>query len=87
MEKRKRLTHEDTQVSLDELFLKPCAPVQGRANEALQEERNKVEELNNAKVVLEKNATRLSSELKSVAEKSGRVREASLLHQLRCVVI
>lgn len=87
MEKRKRLTHKDTQVSLDEHFLKPCAPVQGRANEALQEEKNKVEELNSAKVVLEKNATRLSSELKGLAEKSGRVREASLIHQLRSVFI
>lgn len=87
MEKRKRRPRKDTQVSLDEHFLKPCAPVQGQANEALQKERNEVEELNNAKVVLEKHATKLSSELKGLAEKSVRVREAAVLRQLRVVLI
>lgn len=49
-----------------------CA-IQGQVKEALEKERSSVEELNNTKSVLEKNNSKLTSELKTLTEKSEKV--------------
>lgn len=50
-----------------------CLLAQGQIKEELEKERSKVEELNKAKAVLEKNNTKQISELKALTEKSEKV--------------
>lgn len=56
------------------LHIVSFAPLlQGQAKEELHKARSKVEELNNAKNDVEKNNSRLSSDLKTFREKSEKV--------------
>lgn len=50
-----------------------CSLTQDQAKAELEKERSKVEELNKARSVLEKNSTRLTSELKALTEKNEKV--------------
>lgn len=52
---------------------KLCFYTQDQVKEELEKKKRNVEELNNAKTVLEKNNRRLTSELKTVTEKSEKV--------------
>lgn len=54
-------------------YFKFCLLLQGLVKEELEKERTNVEELNKAKSVLEKNNTRLTSELKELTERSEKV--------------
>lgn len=60
------------------IYCNLCSLTQGQAKGELEKERSKVEELNKAKSVLEKNNTRLTSELKALTEKSEKVSRFSL---------
>lgn len=51
--------------------------IQGQVKEELDKEKSNVEELNKAKSVLEKNNSRLTSELKTLTEKSEKVSHAA----------
>lgn len=55
------------------IYSKSCRLPQGVVKEELENERSKVEELTKAKSVLEKNNTRLTSEVKALTEKSEKV--------------
>ncbi len=55
------------------MYCNLCSLIKGEVKEELEKERSKVEELNKAKSVLEKNNTRLTSELKALTEKGEKV--------------
>lgn len=59
------------------IYSEQCLFTQGQVKEELEKERSKVEELNKAKSILEKNNTRLTSELKALTEKSEKVSDFS----------
>lgn len=58
-------------------FLTPCLLTQSLAKEELENARSKADELNKAKDALEKNGTKLTSELKALSEKSEKVGDLS----------
>lgn len=55
------------------IYSKLYLPTQEQIKKELEKEKSKVEELNKAKSVLEKNNTKLTSELKALTEKSEKV--------------
>uniref|UniRef100_A0A8C4I7B1 Early endosome antigen 1 n=1 Tax=Dicentrarchus labrax TaxID=13489 RepID=A0A8C4I7B1_DICLA len=80
---QQELAKRDQKLQQQEQTLKELQKQQGQVKEELEKERSKVDELNKAKSVLEKNNTRLTSELKVFTEKSekelGELREAKQL--------
>uniref|UniRef100_A0A667ZMU5 Early endosome antigen 1 n=1 Tax=Myripristis murdjan TaxID=586833 RepID=A0A667ZMU5_9TELE len=80
---QQELGKRDQKLQQQDQALKEVQKQQGLAKEELEKEKGKVEELNKAKSALEKNSTRLTSELKALMEKSekelGELQEAKQL--------